>query len=710
MSGGVVDFEALVRSIGDPVVLVDSALQLAYANPATEALLGLSADEWMGRSTLELFHPDDVALVLSSGGTMLNKQVGTPFEARMRVADGSWKWVEIVGANAIDIPGVDGLVVVVRDITQRRMWEVAAGDTARFQQVMQHAASITLLLDAEGRISSVNNAFTRLLGHDPSIAVGKHLWWFASVESATELARAIDRARSREHSITCEALMRSADPDGEPRPIRFEFVNLLDDPVVAGMVVTAHDVSDLYHARRRLEHLARHDVLTGLANRSVLLERIDELLDAHLRATVVFIDLDKFKPVNDLLGHDAGDQLLQQVASRLLHLVRPSDLVARVGGDEFVVLVAGATDRRAASVLAERIEAALSEPYLLNEGPVRVTASVGTAMAARDSTVTGLLADADLAMYQAKAARRGDPVRDHLQRLPNANERRRLADDLSAGLRRGEVVAYFQPVIDIVTGHTVGFEALARWHHPRLGTLPPLAFLDIADDAGLDPLLGDMVLANACRTLHGLPDHMFVGVNLSATQLADGRLCDRVDAILREHDIARERLVVEITERATLARRPGAGMASPRHTLLQLHKMGIGLSLDDFGTGYSSLTHVRNYPLSAIKIDRSFVARAARHREDRAVIAAVVGMAAALDLEVVVEGVETEEQLADLRRLGCTLAQGYLISRPLAPAQVAPWVTRHAHDWRLAAAAPDRAHAATAPVVVRDRETAPAIA
>ncbi|HAP77688.1 MAG TPA: hypothetical protein DCR14_16610 [Acidimicrobiaceae bacterium] len=350
------------------------------------------------------------------------------------------------------------------------------------------------------------------------------------------------------------------------------------------------------------------------------------------------------------------------------------------------MLALGVADRQSGQALCDRIDGTLSMPYLLAEGPVRVTASVGLALADHDATVTGLLADADLAMYEAKAARGGEPVRSVAQRHRNANQRRRLADDLAAGLQRGEVVAYLQPVVEIDSGATVGLEALARWHHPALGVLSPIAFLDLAEDAGLDLLLGDVVAHSACSSVTSLPPHILLGLNLSVGQLSDRGLCDRLGHIVAAHGLSPERLVIEITEHATIARRAGGGRVSPEHTLDELRSMGATLCLDDFGTGYSSLTHIRRFPLATVKIDRSFVNGVCDHAEDRAVVAAVVGMSSTLGLAVVAEGVETEQQLRTLRDLGCHLAQGHLFSAALAPTAVEPWMAAHGENWRAGTA------------------------
>jgi len=678
------DLGAVAENLPDMAMVLSAELGIEWASGAVGRALGWQTTELIGRPVTDLVHPDDHAVVLSSGATILDEEVGTAVEIRVAHADGGWRWVEFVGSNALGVTGIDGLVVVARDITDRRIWEVAQDDDQLFRHVVQHGAAVTLLLDATGIVRSANGAFTRLLGHDLGRVVGRPLADFCATGSAEGFTAALEAvAASEGQTVVAEAAMLTSDDDAAPRPMRWEIVNLLDDPVVGGFIVTGHDVTELVQTRTTLEHLATHDALTGLANRSVLLETLDAIVSHRARAAVVFIDLDRFKPVNDLLGHEAGDELLRVVADRLRSVVRPGDLVARVGSDEFVIVSHGIIERPAAQALCERIDATLSMPYLLTEGPVRVTASVGLALADDDATVTGLLADADLAMYEAKAGRRGEPERTLGQRNRSANERRRLADELAVGLARGEVIAYLQPISRLDGGRTDSFEALVRWHHPRKGVLSPAAFLDLAEDAGLELLLGDVVLRSACRTLRSLPSHVSVGVNLSVAQLADRGLCDRVGLILAEHDLPAGRLVVEITEHATLTRRPGGGRVSPEHTLEQLRAMGISLCLDDFGTGYSSLTHIRRYPLSAIKIDRSFVGGMIDHSEDHAVVAAMIGMADALGLEVVAEGVETIAQRDELTRLGCDLAQGYLVSPPLHPDEVERWFTRHGSDWRI---------------------------
>jgi diguanylate cyclase (GGDEF)-like protein len=386
--------------------------------------------------------------------------------------------------------------------------------------------------------------------------------------------------------------------------MRLDTVNLLDDPVVSGLIVVGTDVTELDQARSQLEHVVRHDGLTGLPNRSLAVEALRAALRDGRLPAVVHVDLDRFKPVNDLMGHRAGDEVLQEAARRLAWLRRTGDVLARVGGDEFVLVVPDASVAFAEQ-LADRIEAAFEEPFVLRDGLVQVGASVGVAVAQarclrRGSARRGRHRHG---RREGGAAGRGAVVVAAQQPAPGrpaADGHRQRADPgVPAADRRAH------------SGVVAGVEALARWVHPVDGIIPPADFLDLADDTGLAGAVGDVILASACRSLAALPDGVqpSLALNLSVQQLTDPCLPDRIAAICDVYDFALERLHIEITEQAALERKPAAGHATPDQTLRALHALGCKLVLDDFGTGYSSLTHVRRFPLHTIKVDRLFVIR-----------------------------------------------------------------------------------------------------
>lgn len=399
-----IDPGAVANAGPDALFVVDTTGRLVWANPATEAVVGWGASE-IGRSVFDIVHPDDASLVLSSVESVQGKPVGTPIEVRVLRPDGTWRWLEIIGRDCSDVPGVEGIVATARDLTQRRMWEVAAGDAAHLQQVVQHARSIVLLLDADGAVTSVNGAFGRLLGHDPSVVVGSPLERFVDPSARADLGVALAEARDRRLATVELAMRRHL--GGDPLLVRLEIVASLDDPVLPGYIVTGHDMSELQEARHRLEHLATHDELTGLPNRALLRDRLDELMRGGCSLAVLYLDLDRFKPVNDALGHDAGDELLRIVARRLTAGIAQGDFVARVGGDEFVVVARRIADRPTAEALAARLAGLIGAPFALRAGPAQVGVSVGVAVAAPGVTARELLLEADYAMYATK--RHGAP-------------------------------------------------------------------------------------------------------------------------------------------------------------------------------------------------------------------------------------------------------------------------------------------------------------
>jgi diguanylate cyclase (GGDEF)-like protein len=447
-------------------------------------------------------------------------------------------------------------------------------------------------------------------------------------------------------------------------------------------------------AENRIRHQALHDPLTGLPNRTLILERLQHWFERARRTkaqgALLFIDLDEFKLVNDRLGHDAGDRLLCAVGERLGGVVRASDTVSRVGGDEFLVLCEDLSGGREAVELAERLLACLEDPFSLSGRRHRVTASIGLALSQGQGSADALIRDADAAMYRAKERGGGrcdvfdEAMRDWSLRWREAEA------DLRRGLDAGEFFNLYQPIVSAADGAILGFEALVRWRHPRDGIVSPVDFIPTAEQSGLIVELGEWVLRRACADAvdwvvpNAKTPGLRVSVNVSPRQLTDPGLVATVAAALQASGLAADRLSLELTESALIE-----DAESTLQILSDLKALGVRLELDDFGTGYSSLTYARRFPIDALKIDRSFVDGLGTSPEDSAIVSAVISMGRALGLHVVAEGVETEEQVRQLRLMGCRLAQGYLFSRPVVAADALELIgdlSRIGDDAGLAAA------------------------
>ena len=418
------------------------------------------------------------------------------------------------------------------------------------------------------------------------------------------------------------------------------------------------------------------DALTGLPDRASFLAGLREQAALGCPLAVLFLDLDDFKLINDGFGHDTGDRLLLEVAARLREAVRPGDLVARLGCDEFTVLCAGVEDERAAREIAGRLHRAFREPFTVAGQRRQVRASIGCRVseARRSADADELLRDADVAMYQAKGAGK-DRVELFSQATRALIVRRLLIEqDLRHALAAGELQVHFQPQVELATGRVAGAEALARWRHPLEGPVPPFEFVGVAEETGLIVPLGAYVLDEACRRLAawraaGLT--IPVTVNLSVHQLGDPELVERVRATLARHGVPPEAICLELTESALM----GAGEA-PLRRLEELKRLGLYLAVDDFGTGYSSLGALKRLPVEVLKVDRSFVDGLGTDPGDSAIVAAILSLAHALGLHVVAEGVETELQASQLAALGCPIAQGFLYSAAVEPSRFPGTVAR----------------------------------
>jgi diguanylate cyclase (GGDEF)-like protein len=432
-----------------------------------------------------------------------------------------------------------------------------------------------------------------------------------------------------------------------------------------GSVVILEDVTESKRAQERITHLAKYDELTGLANRNHFRECINGMLAAmHKRRNHVaihLIDLDRFKTINDTLGHPIGDKLLKEVALRLKTVIRPSDMITRFGGDEFVVLQTGTERYQDAKWLAERLARTLKNPFDIDGHRIDIGASIGIAMAPMDGIdADQLLKKADMALYAAKNGGGGDHRFFALEMEEAAQERRALELDLREALTSEQFLLYFQPLIDLRNGRVTTCEALLRWDHPRRGMVPPSVFIPIAEETGLIVPLGEWALQRACIEAAKWPKSVKVAVNLSPVQFRDRGLALQVVSALAKSGLPAQRLELEVTERLLLE-----DSDRTLTVMEQLKNLGVGISLDDFGTGYSSLNYLRKFPFQKIKIDQSFIAGLGEERDAQAIIGAVAGLGASLDKTVVAEGIETEEQMRQVKAQGCHEGQGHFFGEPM---------------------------------------------
>jgi diguanylate cyclase (GGDEF)-like protein len=427
-----------------------------------------------------------------------------------------------------------------------------------------------------------------------------------------------------------------------------------------------------------LARLASSDSLTGLANRHTLRKRLAALIeeDARQPFALLYFDLDNFKNVNDSLGHGAGDELLRDVAARLRAATGSGDTLARLGGDEFAVICIRTLTPEAASHRAAAMLKAVRAPYTVEGRTLHVASSIGIAMFPQHgNTVDVLLRNADMALYSAKASGRNTWNFFHEDMSSKARLRLTMQSDLIRGLEQKQFEVHYQPQVDMASGVVRGFEALVRWRHPERGLIPPGQFIRLAEECGLIVPLGGFVLREACMTAARWPGNIRVAVNVSAAQFSRSNVLQEVTDALQASGLAPQRLEVEVTESVLID-----DAAAALKTLIELRALGIGLALDDFGTGYSSLAYLRDYPLTKLKIDRSFVSMLGSDRSTVAIVRSIVQLADELRLDVVAEGIETKAEHETLFALGCRTGQGYMFSRPLAADDLARYISAMQSD------------------------------
>jgi len=548
----------------------------------------------------------------------------------------------------------------------------------RFESAFTHAAIGMALVSTEGSVRQANRALAALLGCDVGRIAGHEFRDFVFEDDAPLLQERLDRVIAREiESFSLELRCR----DLQQRDIWVSLhCGFFADPSATEpcLIFQVHDVTARRRAETHLQHVAYHDSLTGLANRSRFNECLlhalqDQRDDPSRRFAVMYLDFDRFKLINDSLGHGAGDEFLLKVARRLREHVRPSDVLARLGGDEFAILTSHIGDTDHAIALAERLQQTLRKPLLIAGKEISTSASIGITFSDIGyRTPEEVLRDADLAMYKAKAKGKAQYALFDSSLHRVASEQLSLEMDLRRAIGSGGLSVVYQPIYLLAPRRLVAFEALVRWHHPQRGLISPSVFIPLAEEAGLIESVGEWVLDQACAQLsqwhQQYPQMSRVGlhVNASSLEFASPTFPQRVSQTLERYALRPSFLVLEITENALMDR-----MELAAGTMAQLRQLGVGLSIDDFGTGYSSLSYLSVLPINSLKIDRSFVSRLQGSAESSEIVRAILTLGLSLGKQVIAEGIETEAQLNCLEALGCGHGQGYLLAEPLAPRQVA---------------------------------------
>ena len=650
-------FEPSLDALPDPVIGIDDAGAVHYVNAIASEVLGWSRDEIIGRSVLDLLHPDDLNLVISSMATVGDKKVGELIMVRALTGDGSWMGLEVRGG--FQRTGDDALnVLVLRETTHRHRLELDQGEVGVLRAVMANMHGMVALVDPDGRVRSINGAVTRLLGHDPELVPGRQFIEFVHVDDRPQL---LDIVTSLGPFESAQLDARFPSTSGDPITCEFTVNNLCDDPTVAGYVVSGQVAAGLTDARNRAEFLANHDVRTGLLNRDGFMRAANELIAQGGGIGMMIVDVMAFRSINELYGEPIGDAVLSAVAARIDEIRLPDLVTARLGGDEFVLAVRSATDEAIES-LRERIGREVAQAVVVEDQEINVGIRTACAFDPRPAGLESVLASASNELMRNK--RNADPRSSEIS-IDSINQRRRHLDQLRGALATGEIQPFFQPIVS-ADGTVLSVEALVRWVHPVRGVLGVDEILPIAQMAGLaeavDDNVLDMSLAFARRLTEAGHGHVEVHVNVDPKVISRAAFAfDFLDRCAA-HGARPEQIVVELTETDLLA--PGV---TSLDNMQELRRAGTHVSIDDFGTGYSSLSHLLELPVDGVKIDRRFVAGIDIDPAATNLTTAILGLSESLQLGCVAEGVEQPYQRDRLTSLGCNAFQGWLWSPAVSP-------------------------------------------
>jgi len=652
--------EPTLDGLPDPVIGIDGSGTLLYANLVAIDVLGWSLDELVGRSVLDLLHPDDLNLAMSSLATVGSKKVGELIVVRALTGSGAWMSLEIRGG--VQRSGDAELnLLVLRDTTNRHALELDQGEVAVLRAVMANMPGMVALVDPNGEVRSINGAVTRLLGHDPEAVPGEPFIEFVHND---DRAQVLDIVTTLGPFESAQLDARFTATSGEAIICEFTVNNMCDDPTVSGYVVSGQVAAGLTDARNRVDFLAEHDNRTGLLNRDGFMKAANDLVRQGSGLGLMIVDIAQFRSINELYGEAVGDAVLSAVAARIDEIRWPDLITARFGGDEFVLAVRSASDS-AIEMLRERVRREVTQAVVISGQEINIGIRTAAAFDGRPEGLESLLASASNELMRVK--RNADPESGEIS-VASINERRQHLDQLRAALASGEIQPFFQPIVS-ADGTVLSVEALVRWVHPVRGVLGVGEILPLAQMAGLAEAVDEQVLNLSLAFARRLAEagHGNVEVHVNVDPKVISRAAFALDFLDRcaEHGARPEQIVVELTETDLLA--PGV---TSLDNMQELRRAGTHVSIDDFGTGYSSLSHLLELPVDGVKIDRKFVAGIDIDPAATNLTTAILGLSESLQLGCVAEGVEQPYQRDRLVSLGCNAFQGWLYSPAVAPDDV----------------------------------------
>ena len=679
-------YRGLLEAAPDGMVVVNQDGEIVLLNARAESQFGYRRDELLGQKVTNII-PEGFAERLIADGTRtaaeaLAQQIGTGIELSGRRKDGTEFPIEIMLSPQENDEGIL-VTAAIRDITERKAAESALKEAAKkYRAIFDGALEGMFQFSSDGGLLSANPYLAKMLGYDSLEGV------FSTVKDMAREAWA--------YPDECARFMQEIDEHATIQGFECQFkrkgssniwVSLNarkvfgDDGQLLYYEGFATDITKRKVAEERVQFLAYYDALTGLPNRTLLQDRLVKALDSALRrkerVALLFLDLDRFKDINDSFGHSFGDLLLQIIAARFKSGVRKQDTVGRLGGDEFLIVLTNVKEIAYASFVAERLMRAMSAKFVIQGRSLSISCSIGISIFPEDGMDSeSLLKNADAAMYSAKESGRNN-FRFFTEDM-NAQgvERLTLENGLRLALDKKELFLVYQPQMNIATGKIIGLEALLRWQHPTLGLMPPNRFIRIAENCGLIVPIGEWVLRTACAQVRKWQDEgipvMSIAINVSTVQLRQKDFCELIRSVLNKTGLDPQYLELELTESIFLT-----DADETLSTIKKLKAMGLTLAIDDFGTGYCNFIYLRQFRISKLKIDRSFIRDVAVNPDDAAITTAIISMAKSLNIKVIAEGVEDEAQMSFLRAHQCDEIQGYYFSKPLAVDKVAAKLRGH---------------------------------